>query len=72
MHQVHQTEEDQDDPELENDIKINNFFKINDEKLNLFQALHEYSGGNHPSKAYHKNLSKYVKNKRKRDHSTKK
>jgi hypothetical protein len=63
MHQVHQTEEDQENPELlDDDIRINNFFKLNDEnKADLLQALHEYSGVKNPSKAHHKNISKFVK-----------
>lgn len=62
MHQVHQTEEDQENPEfIDNDIQINNFFNFNEDKANLLEALHEYSGIKNPSKVYRKNISKYVK-----------
>jgi hypothetical protein len=64
MHRVHQTEEDQENPELiEDDIRINNFFKLNDDKANLMQALHENSAAKHnnKNKVYSKNFFKYVK-----------
>lgn len=70
MHKVYLTEEDQENLDPDDQMQINNFFQLNEEKANLLKVLHEYSGVKRPAKVHHKNISKYVK-RHKRDHSVK-